>query len=142
MRPRPTQLLTTRTRIAFALVLTTLVLVQEIRGLFVHDARSAWLLGPPLLQGWTLIAVNTALYAYFCWLAFWCIRRTAGRERFFMLGWFLGLLLWPVKMFWPHSTIPIRHISAFGLLVSLFAALALLLNHSVVDEPSGTTIIG
>ena len=69
-----------------AIGLTALVLVQEIRGLHPHDAASVWLLGPPLLHGWALISVNVALYAYICWLAFWFIRGTAGRDRFFCGG--------------------------------------------------------
>ena len=94
---------------------------------------------PPLLYGWALIAVNVVLYAYICWLAFWFIRGTAGRERFFMVGWFVGLLLWRLKMFWPRSAVPIGHIGAFGLAVALFAALALLLDHSEAIDSSGTT---
>ncbi len=119
--------------------LTAFVLVQEIRGIHPHRAGSVWLLGPPLLHGWALIAVNVVLYAYICWLAFWFIRGTAGRERFFMVGWFVGLLLWPLKMFWPRSAVPIGHIGAFGLAVALFAALALLLDHSEAIDSSGTT---
>jgi len=93
---------------------------------------------PPLLHGRALIAVDVVLYVYICWLAFWFIRVTAGRELFFMVGWFVGFLLWPLKILWPRSAVPIGHIGAFGLAVALFAALALLLDHSTVD-PSGTT---
>jgi len=84
----PIRLLTTRLRIALAMGLTALVLVQEIRGLHPHRAGPVWLLGPPLLHGWVLMAVNVLLYAYICWLAFWCVRGTAGRERF---SWWGGL---------------------------------------------------
>lgn len=132
------QLLTTRARIAFALGLTAIVLVQDIRGL-PHYAKSVWLLGPPLLHGWTLIAVNASLYAYLCWLAFWFVRRTAGRERFFMVGWFVGLVVWPLKILWPRSAVLIGHIGTFGLVVALFAALALLLDDSEPVDSSGTT---
>jgi len=122
-----------------AIGLTALVLVQEIRRLHPHHAASVWLLGPPLLHGWALITVNVALYAYICWLAFWFIRGTAGRERFFVVGWFVGLLLWPVKILWPRSAVPIGHISCFGLAVALFAALALLIDHLEAVDSSGTT---
>jgi hypothetical protein len=86
----PIRLLTTRLRIALAMGLTALVLVQEIRGLHPHRAGSVWLLGPPLLHGWVLMAVNVLLYAYICWLAFWCVRGTGGRERFFMVVFIVG----------------------------------------------------
>ena len=135
----PIRLLTTRLRIALAMGLTALVLVQEIRGLHPHRAGPVWLLGPPLLHGWVLMAVNVLLYAYICWLAFWCVRGTAGRERFFMVGWFVGLLLWPLKILWPRSAVPIEHIGSFGLAVALFAALALLLGHSEAVDSSSTT---
>src|SRR6476646_2059319 len=110
----PIRLLTTRLRIALAMGLTALVLVQEIRRLHPHPVGPVWLLGPPLFHGWVLMAVNVLLYAYICWLAFWCVRGTAGRERFFMVGWFVGLLLWPLRMLWPSSSVPIGHIGAFG----------------------------
>ena len=135
----PIRLLTTRLRIALAMGLTALVLVREIRGLHPHRAGPVWLLGPPLLHGWVLMAVNVLLYAYICWLAFWCVRGTAGRERFFMVGWFVGLLLWPLKILWPRSAVPIDHIGSFGLAVALFAALALLLGHSEAVDSSSTT---
>jgi len=117
--------------------LTALALLQEIRGLHLHRAGSVWLL-PPLLHGWAMLVANVAFYVYICWIAFWFIRGTAGRERFFVVGWFVGLLLWPLKIFWPRAAMPIGHIGAFGLAIALFAALALLLDHSTVDS-SGTT---
>jgi len=134
----PRRLLTTRMRIVVALGLTSLALVQSVRGLYVHHAKSAWLLGTPLLHGWALITVNVVLYAYICWLAFWFIRGTVGKERFFIVGWFLGLLLFPLRMLWPRSAVPIRQIGAFGLAVALLAALALLLNDSQGVDSGGT----
>ena len=134
----PIRLLTTRLRIALAMGLTALVLVQEIRRLHPHPVGPVWLLGPPLFHGWVFMAVNVLLYAYICWLAFWCVRGTAGRERFFMVGWFVGLLLWPLIL-WPRSAVPIDHIGSFGLAVALFAALALLLGHSEAVDSSSTT---
>lgn len=97
------------------------------------------MLGSPLLHGWPLITVNIVLYAYICWLAFWFIRGTAGRERLFVVGWFLGLLLWPLKVLWPHSAASVGHIGAFGLAVAMFAALALLLDRAKAVDPSSTT---
>jgi hypothetical protein len=122
----PARLLTTRMRIILALAVTVLVLVQEIRGLHPGHAQSGWFIGSPL-RGWALITVNVFLYAYICWLAFWFIRRTVGRERVFMVGWFAGILLWPLRMLRPQWGTITRHIGALGLAVALLVALALLL---------------
>jgi hypothetical protein len=139
-QPYPLRLLTTPLRIALAVGLTALVLVQEIRGLYIHHrARSAWLLGAPFFHGWTQISVNVLLYLYICWLGFWLIRGTAGRERFFIVGWFVGLVLWPFKILWPRSAVPVGYIGSFGIVVALFAALTLLLDHSDAVDSSGTT---
>jgi hypothetical protein len=71
--------------------------------------------------------VNVFIYGYMCWLGFWFIRGTEGRERFFMVGWFAGVVLWPLKMLRPEWAVAMRHISALGLAVALLAAVALLL---------------
>jgi len=81
-----------------------------------------------------LVGVNALIYTYICWLAFWLIRGTAGRERVFMVGWFAGILLWPFRMVRPQWDTVTRHIGAFGLAVALLAALALLLEPSAVTE--------
>ena len=133
-QPDPTRLLTTRVRIALALGLTALVFVQEIRGLGRGHTESWWFLGAPLLHGWPLIAVNVFIYVYICWLGFWFVRGTAGRERFFMVGWFAGILLWPLRMLRPQWAMITKHIGALGLAVALLAALALLLEPPVVAE--------
>jgi hypothetical protein len=133
-QPHPARLLITRVRISLALGLTALVLVQDIRGLRSGHAQSGWFLGAPLLHGWTLVCVNALIYAYICWLAFWFIRGTAGRERVFMVGWFAGILLWPLRMVRPQWATITRHIGVVGLAVSLLAALALLLEASAVTE--------
>jgi hypothetical protein len=130
----PTRLLTTRARIVLALGLTALVFVQAIRGLRPGHNESGWFLGAPLFHGWALIAVNVFIYAYVCWLAFWFVRGTAARERFFMVGWFVGILLWPLRMLRPQWAVATKHIGAFGLAVALLAALALLLESPVVAE--------
>jgi hypothetical protein len=121
-------------RIVLALGLTALVFVQAIRGLRPGQIDSRWFLGAPLFHGWVLIAVNVLIYGYICWLGFWFVRGTAGRERLFMLGWFAGIILWPVKILRPQCAVITKHIGAFGLAVALLAALALLLEPPVVPE--------
>src|ERR1700733_172539 len=112
---------------AFALVLTALVFAQTIRGPHPNRTKSGWLLGPPLLHGSFVVSVNVLIYGYICWLGFWFIRGTEGRERFFMMGWFAGVVLWPVRMLRPDWAVAMTHISAFGLAVALLAVVALLL---------------
>jgi hypothetical protein len=56
-----------------------------------HRAHTrGWLLQPLdfVLHGWPLVAANVVFYGYLCWLAFWFIRGTHGRERVVMVGWF------------------------------------------------------
>jgi hypothetical protein len=71
--------------------------------------------------------VNIFIYGYLCWLGFWFVRGTEGRERFFMVGWFAGVVLWPLKMLRPEWAVAMRYIGAFGLAVAVLAAVALLL---------------
>jgi len=125
--PHPARLLTTRARISFALGLTALVFVQAVRGLHPNHTVPKWFLGAPLLHGWPLLAVNVFIYGYICWLGFWFIRGTEGRERFFMAGWFVGVVLWPLKMLRPDWAVATRHIGVVGLAVALLAAVALML---------------
>jgi len=80
------------------------------------------------------MAANILIYGYVCWLGFWFVRGTAGRERFFMLGWFSGVLLWPLKMLRPQWAIVIKYIAEVGLAVALLATLALLLDPPIVPE--------
>ncbi len=44
-----------------------------------------------------------------------------------MVGWFAGVVLWPLKMLRPEWVVAMRHISVVGMAVALLAALALLL---------------
>jgi hypothetical protein len=126
-QPHTALLLTNRGRIAFALGLTTLVFVQDIRGLHRNHTEPGWFIGAPVLHSWPLIAVNVFIYGYICWLGFRFISGTVGRERFFMAGWFAGVALWPIKMLRPEWAAAVRDISVFGIAVALLAAVALLL---------------
>jgi hypothetical protein len=56
-----------------------------------------------------------------------------------MIGWFVGFLLWPLKLLWPRSAVAVGHIGAFGLAISLFASLALLIDHSHTVDTNSTT---
>jgi hypothetical protein len=120
----PARLLTTRFRITFAAILTALVFVNTIRHLHLAAGKAT---GPPLFHGWGLVAANIFIYGYICWLAFWFIRGTSGRERFFVTGWFAGILFWPIKISRPQWAAAVEYISAFGLAVALLAAIALFL---------------
>ena len=133
---RPARLLTTRWKTLFALIVTAYILWLAVHGpLHLGHTESGWLLPlDSLLHGWPLIAVNVALYLYLCWLAFWFIRGTEGRERLFIAGWLFHLILWPVERLSPRSGTTIQYLGAFGLVVALFAAACLLLR----PAPSGS----
>jgi hypothetical protein len=87
-----------------------------------------------LLHGRPLVAANVVFYGYLCWLAFWFIRGTHGRERVFMVGWFSATLLSPLEMLRRGLTVEIRYICALGLAVSLFAAGSLLLHPTGIGD--------
>ena len=126
----PTRLLTTRLRIVLAMGWTASLLALAIRGI-IRRSHVGWLLPQSILfHGWVLIAFNVLIYGEICWIAFWCIRRTLGRERLFMGGMFADIVLWPAKMLLPQWSFAIRHVGAFGLAVATLAALTLLMDSS------------
>lgn len=129
MQARPIRLLNTRLRITSALAITALVCANDIRKLSFGHRHAAWLLQPPLLHGSLLVVANLLIYVYVCWLAFWVIRGTHGKERFFFAGWLAGILLWPINILRPEWAIVAAHAGAFGLFVALLAALTLLLEY-------------
>ncbi|HSM87045.1 MAG TPA: hypothetical protein VLT16_12880, partial [Candidatus Limnocylindrales bacterium] len=91
-----------------------------------------------VLHGWPLVAVNLALYGYLCWLGFWFIRGTGGRERLFLVGWFANILLSPIETLQSRWVVAINYIGAFGLALALLAALSLLLHPPTATDSSGT----
>src|ERR1700689_3170920 len=138
MESHPRRLLTTRVRTAVALGITALVFANNI--LHWGHTQSGWMFNVSfLLHGWLLMAVNLFYYGFVCWIGFWVIRGTTGPERFFMVGWFLGGLLSPLRMLGAHWAVAIKHIDAVGLAVAFLAALSLLLGHSEVADSSGRT---
>jgi hypothetical protein len=139
-KSQPTRLLTTRWRTGIALGLTAFVFALAVRDVLLVGHRRGLLLPLDfLLHGWPLVAANLVFYGYLCWLAFWFIRGTHGRERVFMVGWFSATLLPPLETLEHGFTMEIRYICAFGLAVSLLAALSLLLHPTGIgDSTPGT----
>jgi hypothetical protein len=124
----PTRLLTTRFRISLAFGVTALGFILNLHW---SHKKSQWLFTAPFLhEFWPLLVANTLLYAYFCWLAFWFIRGTNGAERVFIVGWFTGILLWPLPRLWPQWSAAVAQIGTLGLAVALLASLSLLLKPS------------
>ena len=114
-----------------ALAWAAFLLALAIRGIARHKHATGWLFSVgTLLHGWLLIAANVFIYAEICWIAFWCIRGTLGRERVFMVGLFGNILLWPLRMLLPRWANAIHHIGALGLAVAVLAAFSLLLDFS------------
>ena len=140
---RPARLLTTRTRIAVALVVTVYILVLAVRGgLHLGYTESGWIL--PLdfvLHGWPLVAANVAFYGYLSWLAFCFIRGSEGRERLFMAGWFTHLLLYPVERLWPRSSAAMQYLTVAGLAIAVLAAISLLVHPAPVGVFSERTAV-
>lgn len=138
----PTVLLTTRVRTAFALGLTALIFANTVLHWGVQT-RSGWLRSTDFaLHGWLLwliVGANVFFYGFFCWIAFWFIRGTAGPERFFMVGWCTGFVLSPLKLLGPTWAGVIKHIGAAALAVALLASLALLLKPLDVTDSSSRT---
>ena len=91
------------------------------------------------LHGWPLVAANVVFYRYLCWLAFWFIRGSHGRERVFTVGWFSAVLLPPLEVLQHGFTVEIRYICAFGLAISLLAAVSLLLRPTGIDDSTART---
>jgi hypothetical protein len=80
-----------------------------------------------MLHGWALVLANLAFYGWLCWLGFWFIYRSGGRERLFMAGWFADFLFWPVRVLDPRWVEPVRLIGIAGLAFALMIAVWLLL---------------
>jgi len=134
------RLLTSRLRILVAMGATGLLLALAIRGIVYGHPKAQWIISPsPMLHGWLLLVANMLFYCYVCWIGFWFIRNTTGRERVFAVGWCLGFFLWPLRILWPQVAVPIRHIDALGLVTAMFAALALLLEPAGVNHSGDTT---
>lgn len=126
--------LTTRTRTLIAILSTLYVLVLAYRGPIRSNNRTDdwllldWFFGA---HGWILVAVNAAFYAYLCWLAVSFVRGTSGRERVFMMGWFLAILIRPLKLISPAWAVAERYVSILGLTAAAVSAVSLLLRAPV-----------
>jgi hypothetical protein len=131
-------LLTTRTRSAVAVCLTLCVLVLAVRGALLHQPSESVLRGFGL-HGWLLILANVVLYGYLCWLGFWSVRGTHGRERLVVGGWFVDILLSPLKILLPESAVAVWIIGALGLTIALMAAISLLLRPERFDGSTAET---
>ena len=129
---QPTRLLTTRLRTGLAVTLTAFVFGQAVREVLnPSKTPSGWLFPVDfVLHGWALVAVNVFFYGYLWWLGYWFTRGTHGRERVFVVGWFVGILLWPLETLSYGGVVEIRYIGAFGLAVALIAAVSLLIRPS------------
>jgi hypothetical protein len=117
------RLLTSRLEILVAMGVTALLLAQALYWGSNAPGKVSLSLS---LRGWLEIAANCGM----CWLAYLFIRNTIGRERIFLVGACLGFFLWPLRILWPQLAMPIRYISAFGLVTAIFVALTLLLEPS------------
>jgi hypothetical protein len=137
---QPTRLLATRWRAGVAVGLTAFVFALAVRDVLLSSHRRGLLLPLNLLlHGWPLVAANLVFYGYLCWLAFWFIRGSHGRERVCIVGWFSAILLPPLELLQRSFAVEIRYICAFGLAVSLIAAVSILLHPTGIDDSTTRT---
>lgn len=124
---QPRILLSTRGRLVGAIVATAFRFVFAVRGALGHDDGSGRLLIDSVfgLDGWSLIALNIVFYTLVCWIAFTFIRASSGKERIFMVGWFLGILLWPLRAL-PEWALARHSLSGIGLGVGLITLVSML----------------
>jgi hypothetical protein len=123
-----------------AVSLTAFVLSLAVRNILLYSHRRGSLFPWDYwFRGWPLVAVNAAFYGYLCWLAFWFIRMTHGRERVFIIGWFSAILLPPLEILQHGLTLEIKYLCAFGLAVSLLTAISILLHPTGIDACDART---
>jgi len=142
-QPHPLRILTTRTRISVAVGFTAYLLVLSTRGvLHPGHMKDGWLLPIDfVLHGWSLKALNAALFVYLCWLGFCFIRGTHGRERLIMIGcWFAETPKWATSALRPDWALrpewgaACKYISIIGFTVALLTAISLMLHPPVADS--------
>ena len=126
-----TRLLTSRLRTTIGIALTSLMLALTVHGPVtlghVAPVTDGWI-PLPFLHGWAAMLVKIALYAYLCWLAFWFVHGTAGRERAFVLGWAVAILIAPLKYVGPEWMLASRISESSALVIAIVAAVLLLLH--------------
>lgn len=104
-------------------------------GLFV--AKPDWLFSGLWLHGWALISVNFAFWAYICRLGFSEMHESEGRQRLFVVGFFAGIVLWPVEWLEPEWAEPVKLITMAGLAFALCIGFSALLHAPSVVGVSG-----
>jgi hypothetical protein len=128
-------LLTTRLITGIAVAITAVAFARSVRtSIRISHNHSGWLLpSGVMLHGRALLIANLVMYAYMCWLGYWIIRSTKGRERIFMSGWFVPLLLSPlVLVSWLSQAV--QFMGSMGLLIALGAAASLLMRPERSNE--------
>lgn len=130
----PAWLLTTRSRVAVAVALTAFLFALSVRDeLHPTYTKSSWVFPGGVPHRWVTIALDLAVYGFYCWAAFESICATRGRDRLFIVGLFVFLLS-PVKILRPQWAVSVRDLEFFGITVSLVAALSLLLYPEVLGS--------
>jgi hypothetical protein len=129
-------LISNRLAATLALILTGFVAALDIRyALFGPINHSSWLLSPfrswPL---WLTAAVNALVYLYLLWIFVSFFRGTTGKERVLVLGWAIGITLYPLKAFFPAAGGPIQYADATAMGVAFLAALAIFLEFYAARE--------
>ena len=115
----------TTTRIVVAIIVTACLFALSLRDLHVRPRSTR-----PWFElfdggGWAL-AANVAFYGWICWMAFWWIRGTKGRERLLTVCWFSIILTEPLVALGREWSIALDYVDSATLGVALCAAVSML----------------
>ncbi len=108
--------------------LTGFVTALSFRDVLSHSRhQSHWLMDFYFFPAWGVVTVNLMFYAYLFWLGIAFYRSAQGRERFLVGGWFLGILLFPVRLVSISAGPVVDHVQLMGMVVAFLAAVDILL---------------
>ena|SRR6185437_4566030 len=132
-----TRLIPNRLAAVIGVILTGFLAALAFRDALFHPVgRFHWLF--PLafeIPKWAVFTVNAVFYAYLLWACFAFFRIAQGKERVIVVGWSLGIVLYPVKYLVPATAaVAIQCVEAAGMAVAFLAALDILLRFLSVDK--------
>jgi len=136
-RSREPGLIPNRLAAVIGVILTGFLATLTFRDAFFHPARhSHWLIRLDfMLPKWALLAVNGVFYGYLLWLCFAFFRIAQGKERVVVVGWSLGIVLYPIKnLVSTPAVIAIQYVEAAGMAAAFLAVLDILLRLFVTDK--------
>lgn len=130
-------LIPNRRAAVIGVILTGFLAAATLRDAYLHPTGPFHWLFPLdfMLPKWALWAANGAFYGYLLWLCFVFFRMAQGKERVVVLGSFLGIMLYPIRILasTPAAVI-IQYVEAAGTAIAFLTALDILLRLLVADK--------